>query len=308
MIPALRQRLILACPDCGRRCFPVFLRWNWKHVPCQHPDQFRESNEGSAVWRWLINPRGQLTVWRNERWPVPNSYSALTFTLPSKNNLENQIPSCQRQKNTSGFGLFRLTVPWLALWTTPLHVYLLWCRLQLLFTHRYITTICNDVNMNYRKQVTACLWAQTGLTATFRHATGQCGSCLAHVWSGPANWGFFFNCTGFFKRRKPKGEYYPIYHKNTCSVWTVLPFISRSRSTLSPWSDANSLEWWEFRLINQIMKTPEMYYRLVCSLSTKLLQLQVESMFWSDAIGAIKQHPSVLFFLFIWEKAFTNRW
>lgn len=27
----------------------------------------RESDEGSAVWRWLINLRGHLTVWRKER-------------------------------------------------------------------------------------------------------------------------------------------------------------------------------------------------------------------------------------------------
>lgn len=167
------------------------------------------------------------------------------------------------------------------------------------------------MNRNYRKQLTASLWAHAGLTATFRHFTGQCGSCLTDVWSGPANWGFFLIARVFLGEGSPREniiQFIKIFYKNTCSVWTVLCFIRRSRNTLTPWSGANSLEWWEFRLIIHIMKNPEMYYRLVCSLSTKLLQLQVENMFWSDAIGAIKQHPSVLFFLFIWEKAFTNRW
>lgn len=159
------------CGDCGRFCFPVFLMFNWKHVPAsawqhQSPERVMRGQPSGGRSLTLVS---SSQFGKKERWPVPNSYSALIFTLPSKNNMADQLPSCQ-QKNTSGFVSFYLTVSWSLLWTTPLHIYLWGYNFQLLFPHRYITTICHDMNMNYRKQIISCLQHWPTLD------TGQCES------------------------------------------------------------------------------------------------------------------------------------
>lgn len=136
-------------------------------------------------------------------------FFAVTFPLPSEKNLARRLPSCQQQKNASGFGSFRGTA----------------CLGQ---QHLCVFTGFDAGSNSYSSADTSQLFAMilgNSLHLVYGPTLGSWLLAGSHwttqVLSGRSSqWSYllrFLNCSFFFlKPRKPKREHYPIEYKNTC--------------------------------------------------------------------------------------------